>query len=177
MTVPYDPLFDNIRSNYGFVDTRGRPDLASNITECTQSPSMKDLLMRLAQPESKVFSVGCDLGRKLVTDEGRSHYVAGGYIQILSAEYSRYWLQEYERYGESVAEMLENRSFGYEWRLNLALTPVQFNLDNFENVTGSIWIWFHSYGDSEDVAAHSREVCIANLEDCLLDDNNLAPFE
>ena len=28
MTVPYAPLFDDIRCNYGFVDLRGRPDLA-----------------------------------------------------------------------------------------------------------------------------------------------------
>ena len=176
VTVPYDPLFDNIRSNHGFVDTRGRPDLASNIAECAQSPSMRNLLMRLAQSGSKVFSVGCDLGGKLVTDEGRSQHVAGGYIQILSAAYSRYWLEEYERYGESVAESLKSRSSGYEWDLNLALTSVQFNLDNFKNVTGSICIWFHAYGDSEDVAARSREVCIANVGDCLLDDKSLAHF-
>ena len=177
MTVPYGPVFDNIRSNHGFVDTRGRPDLASNVKECTQSPSMKELLMRLAQSESKVFSVGCDLGGELVTDEGRPHYVAGGYIQILSAEYSRFWLEEYERYGQSVAEMLESRSSSYEWRLESALTPVQFNLDGFEDISGSIWIWFHAYDDLEDFAGRSREVCIANLGDCLLDDNNLAHFD
>jgi hypothetical protein len=27
-TVPYPPLFDSVRKNNGFVDVRGRPDLA-----------------------------------------------------------------------------------------------------------------------------------------------------
>jgi hypothetical protein len=27
MTVPYPPLFDDVRKNHGFVDLRGRPDL------------------------------------------------------------------------------------------------------------------------------------------------------
>ena len=177
VTVPYDPLFDEIRSNHGFVDTRGRPDLAYNIAECAQSVSMRRLLVRLAQSGAKVFSIGCDLGGRLMTDEGRCRHVAGGYIHILSAAYSQYWLAEYESYGEAVAKMLESRSSGYEWGLNLALTSVQFNLDDFQKVTGSICIWFHAYGDSEDVATRSREVCINNLGECLLDYNSLAPID
>jgi hypothetical protein len=31
MTVPYPPLFDDMRKNHGFIDTRGRPELASRI--------------------------------------------------------------------------------------------------------------------------------------------------
>ena len=133
--------------------------------------------MRLAQSGARVFSIGCDLGRRMITDEGRCRHVAGGYIHILSAAYSRYWLGEYERYGEAVAKMLESRSSGYEWDLDLALTSVQLNLDDFQKVTGSICIWFHAYGDWEDVATQSREVCIAKLGDCLLDDNSLAYFD
>ena len=176
VTVPYDPLFDEIRSNHGFVDMRGRPDLASNIAECAQSVSMRRLLMRLAQSGAKVFSIACDLGGGSITDEGRCRHVAGGYIQILSATYSRHCLEDYEGYGEAVAKILQSRSSGYEWGLNLALTSVQFNLDDFQNVTGSIRIWFHAYGDWEDVATRSRQVCIANLGDCLLDDTCLAHF-
>ena len=89
----------------------------------------------------------------------------------------KYWLAEYESYGEAVAKMLESRSSGYEWGLNLALTSVQFNLDDFQKVTGSICIWFHAYGDSEDVAMRSREVCINNLGECLLDYNSLAHID
>ena len=176
-TVPYDSLFDDVRSNHGFVDTRGRPGLASRIVECTRSSAMNDLLVCLAQPGSKMFSVGCDLGEKSANGDDPSCCVAGGYIQILNAKYSRYWLQEYEQYGESVAEMLESRSSGHEWRLDLVVTPVQFNLDNFRNLTGSIWVWFHAYGDSEEIAVRSREAYIVNLGPCLLDEKELAHFE
>ena len=44
VTIPYAPLFDNVRLNHGFVDTRGRPDLAASIVECAQSSAMRALL-------------------------------------------------------------------------------------------------------------------------------------
>ena len=169
VTLPYDPVFDDIRSNHGFVDTLGRPDLAREMYECAQSVSMRRLLMRLAHSEAKVFSIGCDLGGRLMPGDSGCHHIAGGYVHVLSAAYSQYWLGEYEQYGEAVANMLEGRSSGHEWELELALTPVRFNLDHFRKVTGSITVWFHAYGDAEDVATRSRDVCIANLGDCLLD--------
>jgi hypothetical protein len=45
MTVPYPRLFDEIRSNHGFVDVRGRPELAAEIAETSHSPAMKALLI------------------------------------------------------------------------------------------------------------------------------------
>jgi hypothetical protein len=40
-TVPYGEIFDDIRNNSGFVDTRGRPDVAANIPEGAASPALK----------------------------------------------------------------------------------------------------------------------------------------
>jgi hypothetical protein len=62
MTVPYPPLYDDIRRNHGFVDIRGRPDLASKIPEASQSPALTDLLLGLSEPHSPFFTLGCDLG-------------------------------------------------------------------------------------------------------------------
>ena len=41
MTVPYPRLLNDIGRNHGFVDLRGRPDLAIEIPEGSQSPALK----------------------------------------------------------------------------------------------------------------------------------------
>jgi hypothetical protein len=40
-TVPYGPVRDNIRNNRGFIDARGRPDLAASIAEGSESLALK----------------------------------------------------------------------------------------------------------------------------------------
>jgi hypothetical protein len=45
MTVPYPPLFNDSQRNHGFVDLRGRPDLAIEIPESSQSPTLKAILV------------------------------------------------------------------------------------------------------------------------------------
>ena len=177
MTVPYPPLFDNIRSNEGFVDVRGRPDLAASIPECAQSPALKELLVLLAQPKSKIFSVGCGVGSEFVTDDGEEYHTAGGYVQVMSESYARQSLEEYSRFGEDLAYLIEPHSWDHDWRLNLVLTPVQCNLDEFNSMTGSLWIWFHAFGYTERKAVTGREVYITCLGQCLLDEDSLARFK
>lgn len=176
VTIPYGPLFDEVRRNHGFVDTRGRPDRAASIVEGTQSCAMRALLVQLAQPGARIFSVGCDIGTKSVVDQGKSYYTAGGYVQIMKSDYAGRSPHVYARYGDAVSEMLRARSCGHEWRLNLLLTPVQFNLDEFRDVTGSLWIWFHAYEDSKKYAIASREMFVECLTQVLLDEGNLACF-
>jgi hypothetical protein len=95
MTVPYPRLFDDIRQNHGFVDVRGRPDLASKIVEGAQSPAMKSLLIKLAEPGSHFFTVGCDLGTKFQADDREYPHTAGGYIQIMSSAYAKRTPEDY----------------------------------------------------------------------------------
>jgi hypothetical protein len=61
-TVPYGPIFDDIRKNRGFVDARGRPDIAASIAEGSESAELKKLLVRISE-ENIYFSLGCDLGK------------------------------------------------------------------------------------------------------------------
>ena len=176
ITVPYAPLFDDVRQNQGFVDARGRPDLASRIVEGTQSKAMRDLLVRLAHPNSRIFSIGCDVGKEYVMDEGDLYHTAGGYIQIMETIYSNRTPEKYAQYGEAVVELVDDRSRSHKWRLDLLLTPVQFNLDDFDKMTGSLWLWFHAYGDTEERAVASREKYIKHLGRCLFDRRALACF-
>jgi hypothetical protein len=108
MTVPYPPLFDNIRKNHGFVDIRGRPDFASEIAEGAGSSAMQALLIALAQPGSKLFTIGCDIGAKRV--DGDIPYTAGGYIQIMNSEYARREPDDYARFAQAVADALKSGS-------------------------------------------------------------------
>ena len=56
MTIPDSPLFNDTRRNHGFVDLRGRPDLAIEIPEGSQSPALKAILVELSEPDSPLFT-------------------------------------------------------------------------------------------------------------------------
>jgi hypothetical protein len=176
MTVPYPPLFDDVRKNYGFLDVRGRPDLASQIAEGSASSAMRNLLIELVQPHSKVFSVGCDLGVKRLSEERRPH-TAGGYIQIMDVTYADRAPESYARYAAAVAEMLKARSQKHEWRVHFVLTPVAFKLDGFSDMTGSLWIWFHAFANNKKDAIGSRETLITGLGQALTDCRNTLLLE
>lgn len=175
MTVPYPPLFDEIRKNHGFVDVRGRPDLASEIAEGAGSYEMKAVLIALAQPESRLFTIGCDIGIKRVEDA--MPYMAGGYIQIMSAEYAKRKPQDYARFAQAIAEALKAKSESHEWEVQFILKPVRFKLDSFTDMTGSLWIWFHAVAETEEKAVASREILIREMGQAFLDEHHVSLFE
>lgn len=176
MTVPYPPLFDDVRKNHGFIDIRGRPELASEIPEGLDSLAMRTLLIELAQPNSKIFSVGCDSGTKVLT-EAKLPHTAGGYVQIMHATYADRSPEDYARYAAAVAETLKAGSQNKEWRVDFILTPVAFKLDGFSDMTGSLWIWFHAFADSEEGTLVSRETLITELGQALTDDRHTSLLE
>lgn len=49
ITVPYAPIFDAIRKNRGFKDTRRCPDIAREIAEGAESPALRECLVRIAR--------------------------------------------------------------------------------------------------------------------------------
>jgi hypothetical protein len=120
------------------------PTSLRQIFEASQSPSMRMLLIRLAQPESQIFTVGCDLGIKFLSEDTLP-YTAGGYVQIMSAVYADRSPDDYARFAAAVTEMLESGSQDHEWHVHFILTPVAFKLDRFSGMTGSLWIWFHAF--------------------------------
>ncbi|MGO8917681.1 MAG: hypothetical protein ACLQJR_17395 [Stellaceae bacterium] len=177
MTIPYPPLFDDIRQNHGFVDVRGRPDLAAQIAEGSQSSAMKSLLIRLAQPRSKLFTVGCDLAIKFQEDDREYPHTAGGYIQIMNSSYARRTPEDYARFAQAVAERLRANCADHYWQVRFLLKPVRFKLDTFTDMTGSLWIWFHAFADAEQKALASREALILELRNSLTNEDHVALFE
>jgi hypothetical protein len=158
ITVPYPAAEFAGRVNHGFSDTRGRPDLAATIAEGTASRALRNLLVALAQPGAKFFSVGCDLGAyEEKPAPGKILQVFGGYLQIMAADYANTEAACYqaaaERIGAGAREEVEKDA----WDIKFALKDVRFELDGFGKITPSLDIWFYAYGLTKAAASASRE--------------------
>lgn len=168
ITVPYPPLFDGVRNNYGFVDLRGRPDLAARISEGCASDALKNLLVRLSERGSPFFTVGCDLGSHEEPDgDKNARYVAGGYVQLMHCRYADRSPEDYYSFGEVIAKELGELSQDHSWLLRFVLTFVAFNLDDFSSLTPSVWMWFYAKGHNPEAAVASREILISEFRETL----------
>jgi len=164
ITVPYPPISDEIRCNHGFVDLRGRPDLAAEIPEGLKSRALKELLVRLSETDSNLFTLGCDLGSHEEPESKKEcRYVAGGYLQLMDASYQDRLPGDYYELGRTIARVLKDDHGSHNWILNFVLTPVHFNLDEFCSLTGSLWIWFYASSHSPKRALKSREMLIKKI--------------
>lgn len=165
ITVPYAPIFDDIRKNHGFLDVRGQPNLAAQILEGHDSEALRALLVRIAR-EGSYFSLGCDLGAHVEDVELKN--VAGGYLQIASTDYANTSTDHYDVFCDALAKNLEARADRRSWRVDLQGAYVQFRLPGEEFILApSIWIWFFAAAKTCADARKSREGLICVLEDAL----------
>lgn len=168
ITVPYAPIFDSIRRNHGFFDTRKRPDLAAAVAEGTESGALRDLLVDVASHE-RYFSLGCDLGQHEELEAPISQRaVAGGYIQLSAFRYELQETANYDRFCKALEFELRPLSKGQHWRIEFWGTYVAFKLPAEEQVTKpSIWIWFFAARRTQAKARASREELLKALSVCL----------
>jgi hypothetical protein len=117
ITVPYGPLFDEIRRNSGFVDVRGRPDLAAQTPEGAGSPNLKKLLIALSNTTSPLFTLGCDLGTHEEREHSRIRYGAGGYIQVMKTTFAEAAPDEYLDLARAVSAEVDKSSADHDWEL------------------------------------------------------------
>jgi len=166
--VPYGPLFDDIRKNRGFVDARGRPDIAAEIAEGDGSSELRRLLIRIAE-ENLYFSLGCDLGMHPEPEAKVTlRRVAGGYVQVVGIDYSALSTDDYDEFGNRVDRALRARSQGRNWRLWLQGCYVNFNFAHQPAVLApSMWLWFFAKAKTDGKAIEEREYLIATLSDVL----------
>lgn len=168
ITVPYPSVFDNVRKNHGFVDLRGRPDLAASIKESAQSKALQGILIKLAQKNAPFFTLGCDLG--VHEEEGRdlsSCHIAGGYLQIMDRDYSDRLPNDYLTLAYAITQELEDKAAAYNWIIRFVHKSVMFNLDDFSNIASSLWIWFYAAAATPKHAIELREILIHSLQDIL----------
>jgi hypothetical protein len=166
ITVPYGPIYGKIRRNSGFTDLRGRPDHAANIVEGKESAALRNLLVRLAYPDSPLFSIGCDLGSH---EEKRAppkrRLVAGGYIQLAGSDYKGTSADAYLKVAKSVeASVSTNVDHNSGWELMFVLQPVEFRFEPTEpTLCSSLSVWFFAGSKDLTNATASRELLIEAL--------------
>jgi hypothetical protein len=125
LVLPYVRNFEEGRTNHGFRDTRGRPELIDEIVEAGTSPALKELLRSLAQPTSKYFSIGCDL-RTWPPAEPDDLYQTAGYVQLLSADLVREAIHRRRQmlFGRALEAYLDSHVGDDDWVVRFAVAMV-----------------------------------------------------
>src|SRR6185312_10314309 len=164
LTLPYEQNFENGRTNHGFRDIRGRPELAQEIQEAAQSPALRQLLAALAQPTSRYFSIGCDLSPWPPAQPG-DPYQAAGYIQLVfsdlhgeAADHRRHLL-----FGRDLQAHLRRVVGDDSWVVRLVVATI-----SAADIAGPEQVWspvveFCAMGSSDRDASASAERLITAL--------------
>lgn len=166
-TVPYPPLFDEIRRNHGYIETRGQPDNVDLIPEAQRSTALRELLLALASKHSAVASLGCDLG------EGRfpkrrlsSRWQAGGYVQLLPHENDEDCFAVLRNLAKTIDQIVTAHALQDNWVVELKLTPVRLLFEG-EQFARSVEVWFHALASSREKAILSRERLIRSVHEAV----------
>jgi hypothetical protein len=167
ITVPYGHIFDGVRRNSGFVDARGRPDLAAAIPECAASDALRALLVKLASATSPLFTLGCDLGSHEETGQVPTTFAAGGYIQFMRAKFAEATSSDYLALAQDLSQTVNAGSGGHEWELCHVQTAVDFRLNNHCGIIPSLWTWFFARAVTRQEAFCSRELLIDAVKDAI----------
>lgn len=156
-TVPYPPLYDDIRRNHGFVDLRGKPELVREVLEAAESGALFRLLIALSQPRSQVCSLGCDLGTH-VNSAARwgTRQVAGGYVQIADSRFENFEFNIVKDVSVYIEKSLRANVGNDRWDVKFELRSVIFNF-NAPVEAPSVWLWFFAKHSSRTGAIESRE--------------------
>jgi hypothetical protein len=164
-TVPYPPLFDHIRSNHGFVDLRGRPDLAEAIPELADSPALKALVLDLTQSASQFMTMGCDLGEGFL--KGRQldrRWTAGGYVQVARLPLVPVEHSVLLEMAQGCERCLKDAVGGSRWEVAFGLCRTQLAFEPEADVeVFTLWIWVHAFSSTAEKARASREGAIMAL--------------
>lgn len=168
LVLPYARNFDEGRTNHGFRDTRGRPELIDEIAEAGISPGLKELLRSLAQPTSRYFSIGCDL-RTWPPAEPGELYQAAGYIQLLSSDLAREAIHRRRQmlFGRALEAHLDSHVGDDDWVVRFAVAMVgAAELGGPEQVWSPV-IEFSALGETAAEAEASAERLMRALCDFL----------
>jgi hypothetical protein len=167
ITVPYLPLFDHMRRNHGYVETRGKPENVELIPETGQSEALRLLLYDVASTQSVIASLGCDLGEgRFPKRQLSSSWQAGGYVQFLPIEEDDQGYRVLRPLAKTIERVLTDRAGGDNWEVELALTPVLLKFET-EQHSRTVWVWFHALASSRTAALSSRERLIGAVREAV----------
>jgi hypothetical protein len=176
LVLPYVRNFEEGRTNHGFRDTRGRPELIDEIVEAGTSPALKELLRSLAQTASRYFSIGCDL-RTWPPAEPDDAYQAAGYVQLLSADLAREAIHRRRQmlFGRALEAHLDSHVGDDDWVVRFAVAMVgAAELGGPEQVWSPV-IEFSALGETAAEAEASAERLMRTLHDFVAPATALQP--
>jgi hypothetical protein len=162
-TVPYPKLFDEIRRNHGFVDLRAKPELVNLIPEAGNSPALNDILVRFAQKNSSIMTLGCDLGEHSDMNTASAiTCIAGGYVQICELPIRDDDSASLAKIAQEAELKLRDDVGDLHWEVEFCLCRTTFKLEAATEGY-SLWIWFHAHDSTIDKAKISREKLLLAL--------------
>lgn len=169
ITIPYPPIpREGDSSNHGFIDVRGRPDLAATIPEASDSEALRRILVELAQPSSLFATVGCDVGAyEKPESEADIRYRCGGYVQLFFIDHFERWEFDYENIITDTEEFMSSKADNYKWFIRYVIEDILLKVDNMEDTIPSMRIWFHCADQSPEAALSSREALIDTIREAL----------
>jgi hypothetical protein len=161
LKVPYVADFDG-RSNHGFVDLRGTPDLAPKIAEAAGSRALSELLSLLAKEGSAYFTIGCDLDASEPNPDS-AFYQAGGYIQIaFSSLYSDALnFTKHEKLAILLGSRLEEAVGDREWVVDVTIDVIDVESLSGPDQAWCLVIQFAALSASSFLARNSCEELIS----------------
>lgn len=166
LVLPYPPDERDGRTNRGFVDLRGRPTDAAKIAEAQPSAAMQTMLVALAQPEARFFTIGCEVGAHQIS---ANEFGAGGYLQIASSDFTLACRDK--RYLVALSDALKNhlhdRCGDREWTIEFLLSVVEATAIGGP---GQLWapvIHFEASAATLDDACQSAEQLMFSLAETL----------
>ena len=159
LSLPYIQDFENGRTNHGIRDLRGRPDLASTIPEAARSAALTELLVALAQPSAKYFTIGCLFVKLPPVDEADADDQAAGYIQFAYSDLK--WeatdLNCQLTFAAAFKSRLEQSIGSDTWKVVVAIGTISTEGIGGPGIAWSISVEFWVKGDSLDDACHSAD--------------------
>jgi len=169
MRVPYPANYEPGRTNAGYIDLRGRPDRVDEIHEASRSPALARLLREIASGEDWI-TLGCDLGAHVEQGGSGKVHVAGGYLQLTTAELTSL-PDVFEKAGERIFRYLEDAVQDDSWQTFFEISPIEFRLVGKDPCTGgSLKVSFFAEASVPRRARASRERLISGIRLGLLSD-------
>jgi hypothetical protein len=137
--------------------------LALKIVEGAHSAALRALLVQAASPQSRLWTLGCDLGETETKLDADRRFAAGGYIQWVLSSPADTDTSSYDTLARDVAGAVELRSGDNIWSLTILGKYVDFKLGHQYGLVPSHWIWFDAFAATPKGARFSREALIAAL--------------
>jgi hypothetical protein len=176
--IPYPSCFENARTNAGFLDLRGHPELIERVHEVKKSPALQRLIERAAAQNAPIFTLGCDLGSH--TDHSEKPglpAIAGGYVQFAAKQFLLTPPKAYYGHAKFIRRHLKAVSGKRVWRLAFSLTPCVFRFSGLDEFGGSNYVAFWAFEKTADAALAVREQLIDEITTAIFHPNALKRLE